>query len=160
MWCSLHCSPPKTLSSFIYGCTCTAVPDIIGVSILPRLHSVYHPDHTQTYRVLNGFQGTLETRARRRLQTPGGTLEFSIQIIIFNVESGVRVATVGSEGNGPGQFSWPGALALSSAGELYGCDSQRDRIQVFDRQGTYLRRIGGPGQGHGQFKFLLENASP
>ena len=68
-------------------------------------------------------------------------------VAMLNVESGERTATVGSDGGGPGQFSFPSGVAFSRAGELYVGDSNLHRISVFDRQGRYVRMIGKQGQG-------------
>lgn len=57
----------------------------------------------------------------------------------------------GSEGIGPGEFSFPVGLAASAAGEIYVADSQNHRIQVFDLQGTFLRSWGSQGTGPGLF---------
>ena len=73
-------------------------------------------------------------------------------VAMFNVESGERAATVGSDGQGPGQFTWPYGVAFSRAGELYVSDSYLHRISVFDRQGRYVRRFGRPGRGQGEFR--------
>ena len=59
-------------------------------------------------------------------------------VAMFNVESGERMATVGSYGEGPGQFRLPYGVAFSRAGELYVGDSNLHRISVFDRQGRYV----------------------
>jgi DNA-binding beta-propeller fold protein YncE len=73
-------------------------------------------------------------------------------VMMFDVESGERVATAGSEGRGPGQFSYPAGVAFSGTGELYVSDYVLDRISVFDREGRYVRGFGGQGQGQGQFR--------
>ena len=70
---------------------------------------------------------------------------------IFNVESGERVATAGSEGDGPGEFDCPIGISFSPTGELYVNDLTLRRIQVFDREGRYVRGFGEGGGGEGQF---------
>jgi hypothetical protein len=71
--------------------------------------------------------------------------------VIFDVESGERLATAGSEGEGPGAFEHPSGLAFSDTGELYVSNSELGRITVLDRQGRYVRSFGGLGGGQGQF---------
>ena len=73
-------------------------------------------------------------------------------VLIYNVESGERVATAGSEDEGAGEFYNPGGMAFSSTGELYVSDYNLHRIQVFDREGRYVRGFGERGVGEGQFK--------
>ena len=74
------------------------------------------------------------------------------RVVIVNVESGERLATVGSEGYGPGELMYPSGIAFSDAGELYvGSISIDNGVQVFDRQGRYVRGFGKWGVGEGQF---------
>jgi len=72
-------------------------------------------------------------------------------IFIMNVESGERVATVGSEGRGPGQFENLTGVAFSATGELYVSDVDLHRISVLDHEGRYVRCFGEVGRGEGQF---------
>ena len=72
------------------------------------------------------------------------------QVIVLNMESGEKVASVGSKGKGPGQFLCPTGVAYSRTGELYVSDASLDRILVFDREGGYVRAIGERGSGQGQ----------
>jgi len=74
------------------------------------------------------------------------------RVVIVNVESGERLATVGSEGYGPGKFLFPSGIAFSNAGELYVCSMFTDNgVQVFDRQGRYVQGFGKLGHGEGHF---------
>jgi tripartite motif-containing protein 71 len=73
------------------------------------------------------------------------------RVLVFNVESGECVASVGSEGKGPGQFDTACGAAFNRMGELFVSDLELDRIQVFDRAGAYLRGFGVTGQREGQF---------
>ena len=73
---------------------------------------------------------------RVRVYTPGG--EF--------------VRQWGSEGTGPGQFTYPTDVAFDDAGNVYVSEyGDNDRIQVFDAAGKYLREFGTFGDGDGQF---------
>ena len=74
------------------------------------------------------------------------------RVVIVSVESGERMATVGSMGMGAGEFIFPSGIAFSDAGELYVCSIPTDNaVQVFDRQGRYVRGFGKWGDGEGQF---------
>ena len=42
---------------------------------------------------------------------------------------------------------------MSSAGEVYVCDGNNDRVQVFDLDGTLRRLWGSKGDAPGQFRF-------
>ena len=46
-------------------------------------------------------------------------------------------------------FSWVKDITTDSAGNIYACDSKEHRIQVYDKNGKYLRTIGRKGQGPG-----------
>lgn len=48
-------------------------------------------------------------------------------------------------------FNSPADLAVDADGKIYIADSRNQRIQVFDREGRYIRTIGRKGQGPGEF---------
>ena len=85
--------------------------------------------------------------AQRMAVVDGGTN----RVIIFNTETFHPLVAIGTEGNGPGQFQQLTEVAFSSTGELFACDRVRNLIQVFDRQGAYLRGFGTEGTEGGQF---------
>jgi len=49
------------------------------------------------------------------------------------------VARFGTGGTSAGQFSFPTGVFVSAAGEVFVADQNNDRIQVFDRDGGFLR---------------------
>ncbi len=51
------------------------------------------------------------------------------------------------------RFKRPLSVAVSSWGEIVAADSVNHRIVVFDRNGTFVRALGGPGSGEGQFNY-------
>jgi NHL repeat len=53
-------------------------------------------------------------------------------------ERGQFVATWGSLGSAPGQFSLPHSIALDSRGRLFVADRNNARVQVFDQSGRFL----------------------
>ncbi len=59
----------------------------------------------------------------------------------------------GGYGTSTGRFSEPYGIAESAAGEVFVVDGFNQRIQVFDRHGTFLRQWGSAGAGNGQFQF-------
>ena len=74
------------------------------------------------------------------------------RVWVFNPD-GTLHGTIGSPGIGPGQFTFPKALAITyqpgvpvEVGELYVADQATHLIQVFDLQGNFLRSFGGPIQ--------------
>ena len=66
---------------------------------------------------------------------------------------GSFVRSWGSRGSAPGQFKHPSGLAVSSAGEVFICDWDNHRVQVFDLDGTFRRTWGSDGVAPGQFHY-------
>jgi sugar lactone lactonase YvrE len=58
---------------------------------------------------------------------------------------GSFVKTWGGEGGAPGQFRQPHSLAMTADGLLFVADRSNQRIQVFDRDGNYIRESLHPG---------------
>ena len=55
---------------------------------------------------------------------------------------GQLVARFGGSGSAVGQFSFPTGIHVSPAGEVFVADQNNDRVQVFDRNGAFLRCFG------------------
>ncbi len=49
----------------------------------------------------------------------------------------------GEAGAKPGQFNFPAGIHVSPEGEVFVADQNNDRVQVFDRGGSFLRCFGG-----------------
>ena len=72
-----------------------------------------------------------------------------------------QIGQAGVSGTGPGQFTYPRAVAVDSEGRIYVADSGNNRVQVFNSDGTFLRQWGSTckldtgegcqGDGRGQF---------
>lgn len=58
----------------------------------------------------------------------------------------------GTQGAGPGQFSYAGKLAFDRAGHVYVIDDYNDRIEEFDTNGTFITTWGSTGTQPGQFQ--------
>ena len=68
----------------------------------------------------------------------------------------LRLAAVidgGDASNAP--FGHVEALAVDRLGRAYIADSQANVVEVFDSSGVFVRRLGRPGQGPGEFDGLL-----
>jgi DNA-binding beta-propeller fold protein YncE len=59
----------------------------------------------------------------------------------------------GGFGHFEGQFDMPYGVAVSSAGFVYVADASNNRMQMFTRDGTYIREWGTLGVGPGQFHW-------
>src|SRR6266851_5649141 len=85
------------------------------------------------------------------------TDELNHRVEVFD-RNGTFLRTWGSFGSGNGQFLFTGGVA-AQGNEVYVVDyndqnfptSLGDRVQVFDRNGTFLRKFGSFGSGDGQF---------
>lgn len=83
---------------------------------------------------------------------------FNSRVQVFTL-SGEFLFTWGVSGTGDGEFVEPrgiacgpgGLVAVSDVGKT---DQVRDRIQVFDADGTFLCGFGSNGWGDGQFRFV------
>jgi NHL repeat len=75
----------------------------------------------------------------------------------------------GRQGTGPGEFRFlsqdpndprdiSGKVAVDSHGFVYVSDSGNARIQVFTREGHFVRQFGSFGDGSGQFRFPFDLA--
>ena len=54
------------------------------------------------------------------------------RVQVFEKETGTFVRSWGSEGAGPGQFRTPWGVAFSDEGQLWVCDYNNQRVQVFE----------------------------
>jgi DNA-binding beta-propeller fold protein YncE len=54
-------------------------------------------------------------------------------------------------GDGDGQLIWPTSLAIDRQVNVYVSDERRHDVQMFDRDGNFIRRWGALGSGPGQF---------
>lgn len=55
--------------------------------------------------------------------------------------SGKLLASWGEPGTGPGQFMLPHGIAVDATGNVFVCDRESDRIQVFTAEGRFIREI-------------------
>lgn len=55
---------------------------------------------------------------------------------------GHLLASWGEPGDGPGQFHVPHHVLVTDEEEVFVCDRENERIQVFDLSGRYLRELG------------------
>ncbi|MBU6424104.1 MAG: hypothetical protein KGQ88_08730, partial [Chloroflexi bacterium] len=54
--------------------------------------------------------------------------------------SGELLSSWGEPGTGPGQMNLPHAVMVDRAGRILVCDRENDRVQIFDRDGTFLEQ--------------------
>ncbi|MBI2264669.1 MAG: IPT/TIG domain-containing protein [Armatimonadetes bacterium] len=86
--------------------------------------------------------------------TVGGVTSNGVSFTIsnpFDATSYVFDTKWGSTGGGDGQFAYPFAVAVDSAGNVYVADYNNGRIQKFNNSGGFLTKWGSSGNGDGQF---------
>jgi len=59
---------------------------------------------------------------------------------------------IGAAGSDAGQLNHPKGIALDSDGNVYVADANNHRVEVFTREGKFLRQWGGQGNLSGQFQ--------
>ena len=69
----------------------------------------------------------------------------------FNI---VQDLKIGQQAGKPEyMFSQITSLEVDAKGDIYAAESKENHIRVFDKKGVYLRTVGRPGQGPGEFTF-------
>lgn len=69
----------------------------------------------------------------------------------FTLDFGSYINSTGRKGSEVGQFDRPNGLCVASDGNIYICDSENHRIQVFDKSLTFVRAFGSLGTCSGEF---------
>jgi ABC-type cobalamin/Fe3+-siderophores transport system ATPase subunit len=73
--------------------------------------------------------------------------------LVWFDQQGRVLKTLGRHGKGRGEFIYPVGICKDAAENLYVCEyGGNDRVQVFTRDGEWLREFGSPGTGTGQFQ--------
>ena len=57
------------------------------------------------------------------------------------------IGSIGSRGNGRGEFDRPYNVAFDTTGNMYVVEFGNDRMQVMDSSGQFIRMFGQEGQG-------------
>ena len=65
------------------------------------------------------------------------------------------VLSFGEEGSGDGMFKYPLGVAVTDRDEIVVADELNHRVQVFDRNGTFLRFFGRKGENAGEFIYPI-----
>lgn len=89
----------------------------------------------------------------------GGVSSENHRIRVFDAQSGKHLRDIGKRGGGPGELNLPRDVAIGKDGLLYVVDSGNFRIQVFTKEGAFVRMFGSVGKQFGQFARPKEIAS-
>lgn len=89
----------------------------------------------------------------------GGVASQQHRVRVVDAASGEPLFDFGKRGSGNGEFNFPRDLAVGKDGRLYIVDSGNFRVQVFDRDGKFLKSFGNVGRQIGQFARPKEIAT-
>ena len=131
--------------------------------VLALNNRVYVCDRTQRIQVFDkqgAWQATWKLEKLKRgfptgmAVAPNGCIAVADthnhRILIFNPD-GQLLRTIGSEGGGPGQFTYVTDVEFDADGFMYASEHGReDRVQKFDPQGNHLSQWGTQGAAPGQ----------
>ena len=133
--CSLKCSQDKVLITELYK---------------RRVLEIDSSRHTKELNLqLSGGAVELTQDMELNLYITNGN---NHQLIKLS-NTGSMIKIVGQLGKGNAEFDFPNGLRVSKHHELYVCDTNNNRVQVFDLDLNYKRSFGKPGSGKGQFNF-------
>ncbi|EJF10157.1 NHL repeat containing protein, partial [Pontibacter sp. BAB1700] len=68
-------------------------------------------------------------------------LSYSVSKLSKYNKEGELLFEIGTEGESPGQFSYPNNIKVNSKEEIFVADSGNGRIQKFDKEGNFLQEI-------------------
>jgi len=73
------------------------------------------------------------------------------RVRVFELPSGRHLHDIGKRGSEPGEFNLPTDVAVAADGSIFVVDAGNFRVQVFDREGKFVRFFGALGRRGGQF---------
>lgn len=88
----------------------------------------------------------------------GGVKSEDHRVRTFELPSGKHLFDIGKRGSAPGEFNLPNDVVVAADGSVYVVDSANFRVQVFDRDGKFVRFFGSLGRRTGQFARPKEAA--
>jgi DNA-binding beta-propeller fold protein YncE len=89
----------------------------------------------------------------------GGVSSILHRVRVFDARTGEHLFDVGKRGSAQGEFNLPRDVAVGKDGRLYVVDGGNFRIQVFDRDGRFVKSFGSVGRQMGQFARPKEIAA-
>ena len=69
---------------------------------------------------------------------------------VFN-RDGKFLYKFGKNGDGDGEFNFPGCLSVNKAGQLLVCDTENHIVHVFELSGKFVAKFGQYGSNNGEF---------
>lgn len=89
----------------------------------------------------------------------GGIDSQQHRVRVFDARSGGHLFDIGKRGTEPGEFNLPRDVALGKDGRIYVVDGGNFRVQIFDKEGKYIKSFGSVGKQIGQFARPKEIAA-
>ena len=74
--------------------------------------------------------------------------------VFVYTENGDSVTALGERGEADGEFNYPQAVAVDTAGNIYVVDAFNFRVEVFDVNGKYQRKFGRQGDAAATFERM------
>ncbi|MCM2327669.1 MAG: hypothetical protein NDI88_07270 [Lysobacter sp.] len=103
---------------------------------------------------------TVDSRGERLYVVDiGGVTSENHRVRAFDAKTGAHLFDIGKRGAGQGEFNLPRDLAIGKDGRLYVVDGGNFRVQVFSRDGQFLKSFGALGKQFGQFARPKEVAT-
>lgn len=99
-----------------------------------------------------------DERKRLYLVDAGGVESSEHKVRVLDLVTGKPLFDIGKRGDGPGELNLPRDAAVGKDGQLYVVDGGNFRIQVFDKDGKFVKTIGAIGRQSGQFSRPKEIA--
>ena len=118
-----------------------------GVDLLPKPKPVKLNKNVTKLGVNKGHLNFLQKSGDSRgiAVAPNGhtfiTDETSHQIHVFD-EQRKHIRSFGQYGSGNGQLKYPSGIAVDADGLVYVCDNGNCRIEIFRRDGTFVKQFG------------------
>jgi DNA-binding beta-propeller fold protein YncE len=89
----------------------------------------------------------------------GGVDSQNHRIRVFDAVKGDHLMDIGKRGTGGGEFNLPRDVAIGKDGRLYVADGGNFRVQVFDKDGAFIKSFGKVGKTPGTFARPKEVAT-
>ena len=107
---------------------------------------VVYPDPTQLHQPVRVIEG-VEDPYGAAFNSYGEmyvTEYYNCQVAVLD-SSGTRISTIGSRGDGPGQFQQPRYIAIDSNDNIY--VTNEHKLQKFNRNGEFVKSVGSGSSG-------------
>lgn len=89
----------------------------------------------------------------------GGVDSQNHRVRVFDAVKGDHLMDIGTRGGGGGEFNLPRDTAIGKDGRLYVADGGNFRVQIFDKDGKFLKSFGKVGKTPGTFARPKEVAT-